>query len=259
MQRGRPSGIPYGEITPEEWGQQREFATGQLPSRAQGGAPLLRLNPMPDWRVPRVQSMIVSVENRDADANQEYFLRWILSSGAGGARTEVAFDAVGFTRLALPMEQGALALAFEPYSTANDSPAGVVAASAYIGDFAIGELQPGPTYTDLVQVAIAPNPGVSAFQTIDLPTGANRFRLAGQPRSTVGPFRNTTHVALMQGNTIVAEYVGAGAAPTDANNLLALHYTADFIPIPAGVSRVRVENTDIVNGIFGFIQFGLDL
>lgn len=254
----RIHGIPRGEIVPEQWGQQRVFPIGQLPSRQAGGSPMLKLNPLPKWRVPRVQSMIVGVENLDADANQEYFLRWILSSGTGGARTEVVFDAVGFTRLALPLEQGGLALAYEPYSTANDSPAGVVTASAYIADFGVGELQPGPTYTALVQVAIAA-PGVPTTQTIDLPTGANRFRLVGNPRLTVGPFRTTTFVSLVQGATTVAGYVGAGAAATDLNNLLALHYTGDFIPIPAGVSRVVVENSDVANGIFGFIQFGLDL
>lgn len=249
---------PRGAAKPENWGQEKVFTVGKL-AKFPRSSVVLDLPAMKEWRVPRVQSLIAAVENADTDSNQEYFLRWVLRSGTGGARTQVVFDAVGFTRLSLPVEQVNLSLAYESYSDSNDSPAGVIKAHAYLGDFAIGELDPGPMYTAIARVAIAPNPGSPAVTVIPLPAGANRFRLIGNERSTVGPFRTTTYVSLKQGNTTVAGYVGARAALTSANSLHALSYTGDFIPIGAGVSRIEVENTDTVNGIFAFIQFGLDL
>jgi hypothetical protein len=253
-----------GAATPESWGQEKTFRPGTLPLFPQS-AVVLTMPPLGEWRVPRTQTLIVGVENEDIDANQEYFLRWILKSGAGGARTQVVFDALGFTRLSVPLEQATLSLAYEPWSSAQDSPDGIVQAHAYLGDFGIGELDPGPTYTARFGLPPAPNPAASSFETVLIPTGARRFRVLGDDPSvgvgpvTISPFRSTVIYQLKQGSTTVAQFVGGRAAVTDGNSLLSLYYSGGFIPIPAGVTKFLISNSDTANSVVGWLQFGLDL
>lgn len=253
-----------GAATPESWGQEKTFKAGTLPQFPQS-AVVLTMPPLGEWRIPRTQTLIVGVENEDVDVTQEYFLRWILKSGAGGARTSVVFDAVGFTRLSVPLEQASLSLAYEPWSSSNDSPDGIVQASAYLGDFGIGELDPGPTYTARFGLTPAPNPAVKSSDVVLIPTGASRFRVLGDDPSitvgpaTVSPFRAEVTYLLKQGNTTLAQFVGGRAAVTDGNSLLSLYYSGGMIPIPAGVTKIVIENSDTSNSVAGLVQFGLDL
>lgn len=250
----RIRGIPYANIVPEQWGQQREFRVGQLPQLVNGvgGSAILKVNPLPEWRIPRVQTLIAAVENQDVDVAQQYFLRWTLFSGVGGARTAVQFDAVGFTRVNLPAEQLELALGYEPYAGSTDSPAGIVTAHAYVGDFSTDGGEPGPTYTTYFQNVFG-----GPTSVIPLPPGARRFRLIGDVGSANNPFVSTNEVSVLQGGTTVARWLCGPAAPGDPS-LLELFYTGGFITIPGNANRIAFFNG--AGGTReGFIQFGLDL
>lgn len=252
MMRGL-TGIPRGGAAPESWGQERVFSPGSLPTAASGGATLLTLPPRPDWRTPRVQTLIagVTIEEIDAVAN-DYHLRWILQSGTGGARTEVQFDALGFTRVALPIEQARISLGYEAYA-GGGVPGDRISAFAYIGDFSVGVLPPGPTYTEYF------DPAAATFQRFNLPVGATRFRMSGNENTlaAVSPFKITTTVTARNLPQVLATWAGLGAAPGDPS-LYALHYTGDFIPLPAGTNVVEVDNQSAAQ-IQGRLIFGLDL
>lgn len=251
----RIRGIPVANVVPEQWGQQRSFAVGQLPRliAGAGGSAILKLNPLPKWRIPRVQTLIAAVENQDVDVAQRYFLRWTLTTGVGGARTSVQFDAVGFTRLNLPAEQLELALAYEPYAGGSDSPAGVVTAHGYVGDFATDGGDPGPTYTTYFS-----NTFGGGTTEIPVPPGARRFRLIGDVGSANNPFSSpASELAALQGGTTIARWLPAPAAAGDPS-LWALFYTGDFVALPGNATKLS-----FLNGVGGtqegFIQFGLDL
>jgi len=249
---------PKGFVTPEHYGREKVFAPGSLPFLPKSRS-VLSLPRAEPWRVPRVQSMIVSVQNEDADMDQRYFLRWVLRSGIGGARTQVVFDAIGFTRLALPIEQVDLSLAVEPWIVDfPDEPGGTVTAHAYIGDGNIGELQPGPTYTQ--RFSCDPVGAGDPVDRIAIPAGASRFRIMGEEAAVSTPFTPDLTVIAAQGLNTLATWVG-GRAPdlNSPNTLHALYYSGDFIPIPAGVTVLLFVNANAGTSRVGFVQFGLDL
>lgn len=241
---------PRGAAKPENWGQEKVFLLGQVP-RLPKTAAVLSLPSMKEWRVPRVQTVIAAVENEDVDVAQQYVLRWKLASGTGGARTTVFFDAVGFTRLALPVEQVTLSLGFESYAGGTDAPAGTVKAHAYIGDFGVGELDPGPTYTTYFRAELG------GTTTVTLPPGAKRFRVLGDVGSVLNPFLATNVVQALQGGSVICRWVLAPAAPGDPS-LFDMFYSGAFMPVPGGVNRLQISNGG-GGPIEGFIQFGIDL
>lgn len=244
-----------GAATPESWGQLKAFKPGQIPTFPRSAA-VLTLPPLPAWRIPRVQTLIAGVDVTDNDEVQRYFLRWVMRSGTGGARTEVVFDAVGFTRIATPLEQVVLSLAVEPWAPSfPDSPAGLVNAHAYAGDGNVGELQPGPMYTLYRDVTA----GAGSVE-IPLPVGANRVRIVGDPDAGAnGPFDPNFKLQFRNGASTVARFTGLGAAPGDPS-LYTVFYSGEFIPIPGGVTAVSLLNLAVVgNNKTCFVQFGLDL
>lgn len=249
----RIRGIPTGGAQPESWGQEKVFAPGELASAAAGGSVVMSLPPLPRWRTPRVQTLICGVKVTPDALGNDYHLRWILQSGTGGARTEVQFDAVGFTRVALPIEQARVSLAWDPFVEPGTTPGDTFSAFAYIGDFAVGELEPGPTYTEPFTLA------AGAQVQYAIPQGASRFRMAGESNTVaaLSPFKVSTIVTARNQPQPIATWNGYGAVATDPS-LFDLHFSAGFIPLPGGTNILEVFN-GAAAPITGRIIFGLDL
>lgn len=249
---------PYA--TPEQWGQERTFPVGSWTVK-QPLVVLLRDPTASSLHLPQVNTLVMGVDNDSPGASQFYNLRWSLTHGVGGARVEVRFDAVGYTRIAMPVDGFTLALVVEPYALLPlppDVPDGIVRAFAMAAVGGIGQdASEGATHTTGFQLDTTAGPGAVA---IPVPVGASAFRLVG--KSTTGggistPFSATTEVSFLQGGTLVASLVGQGAAPADPS-LRTLYYSGDWFPLPGSMNVMRFSNTaaEVVRGQF---QFKIDI
>ncbi len=245
--------------TPEQWGQEKTFTADSFkPNQVQ--VVLTRDPPREGERkLPQTSTIICGVTNEDVDATQNYNLRWVLRPGVGGARTEVRFDAVGFTRLALPLEAFTLGLVVEPWDSGSDVPAGVVDAFAFVGEGGVtgGEAATGPTFTEFFEVDATAG---AASIIIELPEGATAFRVIGSPTGggITSPFSTTFGADFIQGSTVRGAIAGLGAAPGDPS-LFTLYASGNWFPLPGSLTAFQLHNTGAGTKIRGMLQFKIDL
>lgn len=242
---------PMSELYyPEQWGQSQLFpAAAFVPGQP---LPLLRLtNPQQGaYKPPRVRTLILGIENDD-NTGQDYILRWRLSVGVGGARTEVDFDATRYSRVSLPFDECAVSLYADPFAGSTDTPANAIQAFAFAADGYAEQTMPGPIFSEFFDLVGA------ASANFPLPVGANRFRVIGEHPSGVTPFTVNTFVLTQAGAASVRSLIpGLGATP-GVGDLLGVYGSDRFIPIASGATELEVLN--VAGNAQGFVQFGLDL
>lgn len=245
---GRPHSIP------EQWGQEKVFKPGTWKA-GQVRVVLTRDTPAV-FVPPQTSTIIAGIVNGDADESQRYILRWVLRPGTGGARTEVRFDATGFTRVALPLEAFSLGIECEPFDDVDpDFPAGIVQAFSFVGEGAVGTSDAeGPIYSKYFEIA------VGASLVVPIPEGAASFRLAGLiPGSTATPFTDDFTLIVRRGSDEIQNAKGLGAAIGDPS-LFTQYMSGRWIPLVGSASSVLLDNSlGAGDAAIGYLQFKLDL
>jgi hypothetical protein len=251
---------PYA--TPEQWGQEKSFPAGVwVPDNP---LVVLQRDPPPDMarHLPRVSTLICGVENEDNDQRQDYSLRWEFTLGVGGARTPIRFDAMGFTRLAVPTEGFTLSLVVEPFPPPfpqGDVPAGTVHAFAFVAEGGIGHsYAEGATHSTPFEVETTL--GADVFDVV-VPPGASAMRVAGRNGTGGGistPFRPQFLLQMRQGTSALATLVGEGAAPADPS-LRTLYYSGLWLPLPGSMTNLEIAIADFPTVTRGVLQFKVDL
>jgi len=249
--------MPRNQFNPEQWGQSKVFPVGSW----QPGKAKVVLNldaPTHDGvrggaKVPDVHTLIAGIENDD-NTNQSYIMRWQLRVGAGGARTEVLFDATRYTRISMPLETCTLALLADPYDGSVDLPATEITAFAFAGEGFAEASTPGPMYSVRFNlVAVPPQDRV----TIPIPRGANRFRVVGNPYDGTSPFTTNFSAQVTAGPTSVRQVINGRDVATPGLDLFGLYTRGEWLPIATGATELFLSTTFGVTA--GFVIFGLDL
>lgn len=236
--------------TPEQWGQEKVVRPGDWTDKAL--VVLTRDTPRV-FTPPQTSTLICGVVNEDSDVVQEYALRWVLRPGVGGARTEVRFDATGFTRVALPLEAFTLAIEVDPDDPSNpDFPAGDVEAFAFVGEGGVGtDEAEGPSFTQYVHVA------ATGDTIVEVPVGATAIRLSGNSGITADPFLATTQLQIRRGISVLGILPGLGAAAGDPS-LWTLFASGAWLPLPGTATNIKIHN-GAGSAIVAHLQFKLDL
>ena len=237
--------------TPEQWGQEKVFKSGTWKLK-QIRSVLTRDTPK-IFVPPQTSTIIAGIVNEDSDVVQDYTLRWVLRPGTGGARTEVRFDATGFTRVSLPLEAFTLGLVIDPDDPDDpDFPVGDVEAFAFVGEGGVGtDEAEGPQFT---QVAHVPAGGDLVVQ---LPVGATALRLTGNSGITGDPFATATQLQIRRGISVLGILPGLGALVGDPS-LWTLFASGAWLPIPGSATNIKIHNGG-VGAIVGRLMFKLDL
>lgn len=239
--------------TPEQWGQEKIFKADDPPWVVGQVRSVLTRDTPKVFVPPQTSTIIAGIINADSDVVQEYTLRWVLRAGTGGARTEVRFDATGFTRIALPLEAFSLGLVLDPDDPANpDFPAGDVEAFAFVGEGGVGTDEgEGPSFTQFCHVT------AGGDLIVEVPTGATAVRLSGNSGITADPFLTTTQLQIRRGITVLGILPGLGAAAGNPS-LWTLFASGAWLPLPGSATNIKIHN-GAVGAIDARLQFKLDL
>lgn len=253
---------PYA--TPEQWGQRRNIPPGSW-SLDQIQDILTRDAPPEEMRhLPRVNTLICGVERNlvSPPTAQDYSLRWSLRMGVGGARVEVRFDAVGFTRIACPLEAFSLGLVVERYPPPFplvDLPDTVIDAFALVAEGGIGHsVAEGATHTTLFRLVTT----IAADVVIvPVPVGASAVRVLGISATGGGlftPFAATKNLNFLQSGSLLNTLVGEGAAVADPS-LRTLYYSGQWFPLPGSMTELSFSNAAFPETVNVVVQFKIDI